>query len=105
MGSIERWRVGRQVPLAIAFLLPAPVPALLAVAAASLPVAHGAVAVWTGLCAALAVLCLGLAANLLRGGLLVGPDGVTGQGMVLRRTLRWDEVVRFEAGVEELAPN
>jgi hypothetical protein len=101
---VERWRVGRQAPLAVAFLLLAPVFALLAVAGASLP-GGWAVAGMTGLCAALAALCLGLAINLLRGGLLVGPDGVTGQGMVLRRTLRCEEVVRFEAGVEELAPN
>ena len=106
MSAVERWRVGRHhAPLGVAFLLLAPVLALLGAAAASLPAADWVVAVWTGLCAGLAVLCLWLGCNALRGGLLVGPDGVTGQGMVLRRTLRWGDVVRFEAGIEQLAPN
>jgi hypothetical protein len=100
----ERWRqAGRSRALATGFVLVAAPLVLVAAAARSTPAPFaGDVAV---ACLALAVVALALGLRVLLSGLSLDAHGVTGHGIVVTRRLRWDEVARFRAGVEELAPN
>jgi hypothetical protein len=55
--------------------------------------------------AALAIVSIAMAIRVLGSGLALDAHGVTGRGILVTRRLRWDDVARFHAGVEELAPN
>jgi hypothetical protein len=100
----ERWRhAGRARALAACYLLVAAPLVLVAVAARSTPAPiTDAVAIG---CLALALVSAVLALRVLNSGLALDAHGVTGHGMVVSRRLRWNEVVRFQPGIEELAPN
>ena len=106
----ERWQLRRQSRLlAAGLLLTAVVLACTAVAALS-SVAHTTFEhdLFTGIaigCSALATLALGLAINAARSGLRLDEDGLTCRGLVLRRRLRWSDIVAFTSGVEEHLPN
>jgi hypothetical protein len=48
---------------------------------------------------------VGLAVNAARSGLWLDADGLTCQGILMRRRLRWTDVMAFASGVEEHLPN
>jgi hypothetical protein len=56
-------------------------------------------------CIVLAVFSVVMATRVLRSGIALDAHGVTGRGIVVSRRLRWEEVMRFYAGLEELAPS
>lgn len=100
----ERWRQSwRSRALASCYVLVAALLLLVATAARSTPAPFaGEVAV---ACLALAIVAVVLGSRVLRSGLSLDSHGVTGRGIVVTRRLRWDDVARFHAGVEELARN
>jgi hypothetical protein len=101
----ERWRLRLQGgALATGLVASGALLALVAAAAATTAPARVMEPIAV-LAAAVAAVVFALAANAARSGLRLDADGVTGQGLLLRRRLRWCDVARFVAGVEELAPN
>jgi hypothetical protein len=99
----EHWRHARRTRALAAGYLLTSAPFVLVAAAARSTAAPFAGEVAVG-CIVLAVFSVVMATRVLRSGIALDAHGVTGRGIVVSRRLRWEEVVRFYAGVEELAP-